>query len=75
MERVKEEGRTILLATRYGEVAAWTADRTLLLQGGRLSDERDADVLRTRLAGHDLAMDGRVPAQPSASTGTPGPPW
>jgi ABC-2 type transport system ATP-binding protein len=49
MKRLKDEGRTVLIATRYGEDTATSADRVLLLEGGRLRVEREVRVTRARL--------------------------
>lgn len=50
LQRLKEEGRTVLLATRDGEVAVPSVDRVLLLDRGRLSGEGSVDGMRSRLA-------------------------
>jgi ABC-2 type transport system ATP-binding protein len=62
LERLRTEGRTVLLATRDGEVAASSADRVLLIEGGRLTGEADPDVTRSRRmsASRSVAVRGDV---------------
>ena len=71
LRRLRTEGRTVLLATRHGEVAASSADRVLLIEGGRLTGEADPDVMRLRLAAHRPVLDRR-PARPSGPVAAPG---
>ena len=71
LQRLRTEGRTVLLATRDGEVAASSADRVLLIEGGRLTGEADPDVMPARLAAHEPVVD-RGPVPPSRSSTVPG---
>ncbi|MHB8892053.1 MAG: ATP-binding cassette domain-containing protein [Candidatus Limnocylindrales bacterium] len=74
MQRLKEEGRTVLLATRSGEDAAPIADRVLLLERGRLIGEGDVNAMRSRLAAYEPVMGGDAPVLLSAPAHAPGQP-
>lgn len=66
MERLKEEGRTILVATRNGEDATSTADRILLFDRGRLAGEEDLGATRPRPAAPGGGGTGdRPPVNPA----------
>ncbi len=71
LRRLRMEGRTVLLATRDGEVAASSADRVVLIEGGRFIGEADPDVTRRRLAAHDTVVDRRA-TWPPRSVAAPG---
>ena len=74
LQRLKAEGRTVLLATRYGEVAAPSADGVLLLERGRLIGEDMVDGMRSRLTEHEPVIDCDGLVQLSMAAGAPGRP-
>ncbi len=72
MQRLKEEGRTVLFATRSGEDASPSADRVLLLERGRLIGEGGVDAMRTRLAARAPVTGDDALVLLSAAAGAPG---
>lgn len=69
LQRLRTEGRTVLLATRDYEVAALSADRVLLIRDGRLMGKVDPDIRRSRLAAHEPVDDRGPVSVPRSAAG------